>query len=117
MADALMVEPILVNLADNACKYAAPDSEPKKLILNADSSGSRLLISVRDFGPGLSPRQKKKLFHPFSKSASEAAHSAPGIGLGLALSRRMARRMGGELAHETPASGQGASFVLSLPKT
>jgi signal transduction histidine kinase len=56
----------------------------------------------------------RRLFKPFAKSAEEAAVSAPGVGLGLALSRRLARAMGGELILD-PAVKDGACFVLRLP--
>ncbi len=70
-------------------------------------------IRVRDHGPGLPPARRKGWFRSFSKSAQEAAHSAPGIGLGLALSRRLARHMGGDLRLES-GEGTGACFVLRL---
>lgn len=113
--DALAVEQILFNLTDNACKYAAPDSNPQELHLSATVQGKDILISLRDYGPGLSQKARKKLFQPFAKSATEAAHSAPGVGLGLALCRRLARELGGSLKHQV-VSGRGACFCLSLPR-
>jgi signal transduction histidine kinase len=53
------------------------------------------------------------MFQPFSKSAEQAAESAPGVGLGLALSRGLARQLGGEVTLE-PSTGPGAAFILSL---
>jgi signal transduction histidine kinase len=113
--DALAVEQILFNLTDNACKYAAPDSAPRELHLRLEAEGKHLRLLFRDFGPGLSKQALKKLFQPFAKSATEAAHSAPGVGLGLALSRRLAKELGGRLEHERSA-GRGACFCLTLPK-
>jgi signal transduction histidine kinase len=75
-------------------------------------------IRVADSGPGISPRDHARLFRPFHKSAREAAHSAPGVGLGLALSRRLARRLGGDLWLSPVRGGEqaaGACFVLRLP--
>jgi K+-sensing histidine kinase KdpD len=54
------------------------------------------------------------LFQPFNKSATEAAHSAPGVGLGLALCRRLSRSIGGELEWDAAAK-PGACFNLLLP--
>jgi signal transduction histidine kinase len=113
--DALAVEQILFNLTDNACKYAAPDSAPHELHLSVVAEGNDIHFSLRDYGPGLSKQARKKLFQPFAKSATEAAHSAPGVGLGLALCRRLARELGGSLKHQA-ASGRGACFCLSLPR-
>lgn len=112
-ADAMAVEQILFNLTDNACKYAAPNSDPKRLELSVGRQGQSLVFTLRDFGPGLPSGQKKKLFRPFSKSATEAAHSAPGVGLGLALSRRLARELGGDLRND-PVTGRGTAFSLWL---
>lgn len=112
-ADATAVEQVLFNLVDNACKYAAQDSQPPRLDLIVAIDSDSVLFTVRDHGPGLNATQRRKLFLPFSKSATEAAHSAPGVGLGLALSRRLAREMGGELSF-VPVEGRGAAFSLRL---
>jgi signal transduction histidine kinase len=111
--DGSAVEQILFNLVDNACKYAVR-GENKALEIEARSNGGRMQLQVRDHGPGISPLQRRRLFQPFRKSADEAARSAPGVGLGLALSRRLARDMGGELQYDE-ATADGAAFVLSLP--
>jgi signal transduction histidine kinase len=112
-ANVAAVEQILFNLVDNACKYAS-SAVDKRIDLLCRVAYGMALLSVQDHGPGLSPAACRHLFRPFSKSAQEAAHSAPGIGLGLALSRRLARDMGGDLICDTHAP-DGACFVLKLP--
>jgi signal transduction histidine kinase len=112
LADPAAVEQILFNLVDNACKYAASATE-RTLHLKADARDGRFLLSVRDHGPGIEPARRRMLFQAFHKSAEDAAVSAPGVGLGLALCRRLAREMGGDLRYE-PQPGGGAGFVLSL---
>ncbi len=112
--DIAAVEQILFNLVDNACKYAASAAD-KRLHLAVKVEPQCVQISVRDHGPGISPAGRKKLFQPFSKSVHEAANSAPGVGLGLALSERLARDLGGKLQLVSPADG-GAAFVLTLPR-
>ncbi len=112
--DAAAVEQILFNLVDNACKYAAPFATEKSLHLEALPDGKFAMLRVRDHGQGISAEGARRLFKPFSKSAQEAAHSAPGIGLGLALCRRLSRSLGGDLrliGITTP----GACFELRLP--
>jgi len=111
--DALAVEQIVFNLVDNACKYAAPASTERMLHLEVKPEGASIAIRVRDHGPGFAKAQLKRLFMPFEKSATEAAHSAPGVGLGLALCRRLARELGGDLVLESNAGG--ACFRLTLP--
>jgi len=111
-ADPVSVEQVLLNLVDNACKYAGAASD-RRIHLVASTGGGKARIEVTDHGPGIPRGRMRGLFRPFSKSAAEAARSSPGVGLGLALSRRIARKLGGDLRHE--GSGKGASFVLELP--
>ncbi|HEV8290544.1 MAG TPA: HAMP domain-containing sensor histidine kinase [Tepidisphaeraceae bacterium] len=111
-ADASAVEQILFNLVDNAGKYAS-SAKDKRIHLSAQPNGSAAMIRLADHGPGFSKQESRKLFRPFSKSAREAANSAPGVGLGLALCRRLARQMKGDLKLEE--TDGGASFVLTLP--
>jgi C4-dicarboxylate-specific signal transduction histidine kinase len=92
--------------------YAATATD-RRLHLEASVDRGKLRFVVRDHGPGISKAGQKKLFQPFSKSVHEAAVSAPGVGLGLALCKRLARDLGGEL-RLLPAT-EGAEFELSLP--
>jgi signal transduction histidine kinase len=112
-ADCAAVEQILFNLVDNACKYAAK-SDDRRIELRATCDARRVALQVSDHGPGISPVDARRLFRAFHKSASEAANSAPGVGLGLALSRRLARAMRGDLVLRPCA--EGACFVLLLPR-
>jgi signal transduction histidine kinase len=111
-ADAGAVEQILFNLVDNAGKYAASATD-RRVHLQASADRHRAFIHIRDHGPGISTTDARRLFRPFSKSARDAANSAPGVGLGLALSRRLAREMRGDLRLQ-PAT-TGADFLLTLP--
>jgi signal transduction histidine kinase len=111
--DSLGAEQVLFNLVDNACKYAAANSRERAVLLSAATDGATLQLRVRDYGSGLSKVQLKKLFRPFEKSATEAAHTAPGVGLGLALSKGLARDLGGDLTLES--NHGGATFLLTLP--
>ena len=111
--DASAVEQILFNLVDNACKYAAAATE-RRIHVQIDCRAGQAAIDVRDHGPGISKHDARRLFRPFSKSAHDAANSSPGVGLGLALSRRLARSMGGDLRLNEGYAG-GASFVLTFP--
>ena len=114
MTDPAAVEQILFNLVDNACKYAGNEEAPAQLDLVISRGSAVLEFAVRDHGPGVTKTEARKLFRPFHKSAREAAHSAPGVGLGLALCRRLARDLGGtlDIDHTWP---HGACFVLTLP--
>ncbi len=110
--DLLSVEQILTNLADNAIKYAG--GEHAAVTLSVMLAPRALSIRFADHGKGMEEEAKKTIFRPFSRSARATSGRQPGVGLGLALSRDLARSIGGELALEG-SSDQGTSFVLALP--
>jgi signal transduction histidine kinase len=112
-ADISAVERILFNLVDNAGKYGRADQN-SGVLMSIELINGRAALSVRDHGSGIPPHMQKKLFMPFSKSASEAANSAPGVGLGLSISRGLARQMHGDLVLDKGIA-DGARFVLTLP--
>jgi signal transduction histidine kinase len=109
-ADPAAVEQVLFNLVDNACKYAGKGDD-RRIRIEVRCAERGLSVRVRDFGPGIA--ETRRLFRPFSRPAHEAAGSAPGVGLGLALSRRLARAMGGDLRLD-PSVQDGACFELRL---
>lgn len=112
--DITAVEQILFNLVDNACKYGVPDGETGHVTLRVMRRGRGYAFEVCDEGRGVAGNEKRRLFRAFHKSALDAAHDKPGVGLGLALCRRLARALGGELKLGRK-SGNGACFVLQLP--
>ncbi|MEO8269481.1 MAG: HAMP domain-containing sensor histidine kinase [Aureliella sp.] len=106
------IEQILFNLVDNACKYAQ-SSHDKRIVLSVSASTKHIQFCVRDFGPGISPLERKRMFQPFYQSKFATANAVSGVGLGLALCTRMASSLGGRLFTKDCASG--AMFVLELP--
>ena len=111
--DVAAVEQIVANLVDNACKYAA-GAEDRRIHVQAQSDARWLRLRVTDHGPGVAADAARRLFRPFHRSAQDAANSAPGVGLGLALSRRLARRLRGDLILVS-SDDAGACFELKLP--
>ncbi|MFH1738066.1 MAG: HAMP domain-containing sensor histidine kinase [bacterium] len=111
--DLSAVEQILFNLVDNACKYAVPALKPL-IQIEIGRKDKYAVIRVRDHGPGIEKGDKKRLFAPFCKSDRDKVNSAPGVGLGLALSRRLARNMHGDLRLDESVK-DGACFALLLP--
>jgi K+-sensing histidine kinase KdpD len=110
--DLAVVEQILFNLVDNAAKYARTASD-RRIHVEANRNGRFVTFVVRDHGPGIGGKTAARS-QPFEKSAEESAETAPGVGLGLALCRRLARELGGRL-EVAPANGEGAAVTLLLP--
>ncbi len=102
------VRVVLENLLDNARKYGGG-----KVELRDSSKGTRWRLEVRDAGKGFSPGDAERLFEPFERAQGTGVEH--GSGLGLFISRRLARQMHGELTAQSPGPGQGAVFALELP--
>jgi len=110
VADPERVLQVLVNLATNAVKFTA---EGGRIALSARRSGPWAEILVRDTGRGIAPEHLEQIFEPFVQ-VSGAAGTQAGVGLGLATSRALARRMGGDVVVESTL-GAGSTFTLRLP--
>jgi K+-sensing histidine kinase KdpD len=106
------IEQILFNLVDNACKYARPSSR-KQIDLVASVVDDRVIFSVQDYGPGVDSLEHQSLFKPFHKSATDQADTSSGVGLGLALCKRMAESLSGTIA--CVRSDEGARFEFEFP--
>lgn len=104
---------VLANLVDNACKYAA-DAADRRIDVAAARAAGRVEIRVRDHGPGIAAANVAAAFAPFERANRPPGDGVPGIGLGLALSRSIARDHGGDLTVET-GPRDGACLVLWLP--
>lgn len=116
--DVTRLERILVNLVENAGKYGKPVDAlaEHRAQVRWDVTTSRVRITVRDFGAGISTREAKNIFRPFTRGEAHAHGNTPGMGLGLSLSRGLAEQMGGSLVLHPPRdAGLGAEFVLELP--
>jgi signal transduction histidine kinase len=111
LADPHGLERILANLADNARKYGKPP-----YAFSVERAGRRVRLLLTDAGPGLTPEARAQLFSPFARSAEAAAGESPGVGLGLALCRRLARAHGGDL-QILDAPGGGVCAIVTLRVT
>lgn len=109
VADALRVRQVLSNLLSNAVKYTVRGRIEARLERRGDD---RLLIAIADTGPGLTPDELALAFEPF-KRVQRTGAGVPGAGLGLSLSRQLARLMGAPLNADS-APGVGSCFTLEL---
>lgn len=109
--DAGLMQQVFINLIGNALKFAGRNCQPA-VYVRSDEDARRLVVEVRDNGPGFDPARAIELFQPFSR-----LHGAEvsGSGIGLTIVRRIVERHGGEVWAEG-RPGQGASFFFSLPR-
>lgn len=110
-ADELRVRQMLDNLLSNAIKYGREDG---RVVVVCASGDGRAIIEVHDDGPGIADADLAHLFDRYYRADSVRNTATHGYGLGLAISRQIARSHGGDLTAENAASG-GAVFRLTLP--
>jgi signal transduction histidine kinase len=103
--DAAQIRQVFMNLVDNALHAAGPTGEVR---IEGRVDGDFVEVAVEDSGPGVDPETRRRLFEPLITT------KAKGIGLGLALVRRIVVRHGGDVAY-APREGHGARFVVRLP--
>jgi PAS domain S-box-containing protein len=109
-SDPVRLRQIVINLVSNAVKFTSGGS----VLVEARRVGDELVIAVEDTGIGMSEEQRERLFQPFVQGDPSMARRYGGTGLGLALSRRLARALGGELVLESTALGRGSRFRVTL---
>ncbi len=109
--DAVLIEQVLVNLLENACRYT-PAGTP--INISAWAEGPSTMIEVSDFGPGLLAGDEQKVFEKFQRGANVKPDSR-GSGLGLAICRAIVRAHGGEITARNRHESSGVIFLLRLP--
>ncbi|HEY4541692.1 MAG TPA: PAS domain S-box protein [Noviherbaspirillum sp.] len=113
--DPVRVRQILINLVGNALKFTRAGGVHIDVRSHADRVAPTIEIAVQDSGVGIAPEWHDKLFQPFSQIDGSSRRNFGGTGLGLALSRRLARLLGGDVVLARSQPGTGSVFVLSLP--
>jgi len=112
--DARAVQLAVINLLDNAIKYA-PETEVVRVVLRRE--GDSVVLRVVDRGPGVPPEEQGRIFERFVRGARTASGEGPrvrGSGIGLALVKHIAESHGGKAWVESRA-GEGATFVVTFP--
>lgn len=110
ITDPTRLRQILLNMLSNAIKF----TEKGKVTLEASWYNSRLSFRVRDTGVGIDMHVAEKLFQPFVQVDSSTTRRFGGTGLGLALSRKLAEALGGNVALESSSSGSGSCFLIEV---
>lgn len=110
-ADSAKLRQIVVNLLTNAMKFT---DRGGRVELECTRTESATAISVHDTGQGIPEAQRERIFEPFVQVDAGLTRKQSGVGLGLSISRNLARGMGGELAI-VETGGEGSTFTITLP--
>jgi signal transduction histidine kinase len=105
------IEQVVLNLMDNALKYAA---EGKDLIIRLKVCNGFCELQLMDRGPGVPSSHRAKIFEKFQRMDDSLTTRKPGSGLGLSIARRLMRDMGGDLIYRSRKEG-GSCFVVLIP--
>jgi PAS domain S-box-containing protein len=111
-ADDIWVKQILENIIGNAVKFTSEGN----VIVSYDMQGDLVNVVVSDTGVGISPSGQEELFSKFQQPNTTVLNKTIGSGLGLYISREVARKMGGEVSLRQSEPGKGSVFAVSLPK-
>jgi CheY-like chemotaxis protein/two-component sensor histidine kinase len=109
--DAVRLKQMLDNLVENALKYGGRHIE-----VVIEAAGDRVQLAVKDDGQGIARELLPRLFEPFVQGEQTLDRAQGGLGLGLALVRRLAALHGGTLVAESEGPGRGSLFTLRLPR-
>ena len=111
IGDAARLRQVLLNLAGNALKFT---TDGGVALLVEAGEGDDIVFAVRDTGIGIAPDAQARIFGEFEQAEPTTAQRYGGVGLGLAISQRIVRQMGGRMALQS-APGEGATFTVTLP--
>jgi signal transduction histidine kinase len=112
LADRARVEQILLNLVTNAVKYTEPGG---RVVVRHCLRADEAVLEVSDTGAGIPAEFTEAIFEPFTQLGRSHTSLHEGAGLGLAISRDLARAMQGDLAVRSTV-GEGSTFTLTLPR-
>jgi signal transduction histidine kinase len=108
----------LFNLLSNAAKFTKEGTiwldVAREVAPDDEGGGDRLTFSVRDSGIGMTPEQIGRLFQPFTQADASTTRKYGGTGLGLTITQRFCRMMGGDII-VTSTPGEGSTFTIVLP--
>ncbi len=114
MGDREKMEEVLINLIENALKFAA-EGRPPAITIGTRDAGNFLEVTVADNGIGLEAQYLDKIFNKFYQIEDTLTRKAGGVGLGLALVREIIGNHHGKIWAESAGKGEGARFIFQLP--
>jgi len=109
--DRLRFQKILLIILDNALKY----TNEGRVDLTVRAEKNSVLIEIADTGMGIEKEQRQKIFYSFYQAEDPLIRSAGGIGIGLAVAKRIVEEMGGNIEADSEGKGKGSRFRIKLP--
>ena len=109
--DADALAQAVMNLIDNAIKYSG---DSREVVVRGSTEDGNAVIAVQDFGVGLDPKEKARVFERFYRGGDELTRSVRGTGLGLTLVKQIVEGHGGTIEVDS-GLGQGSTFTIRLP--
>jgi DNA-binding response OmpR family regulator/two-component sensor histidine kinase len=116
-ADLTKLRQMLLNLLSNACKFTQGGTiclEVARDMTSQQDGGDSVIFTVRDTGIGMTPEQLAKIFQPFTQADANTTRQFGGTGLGLTITQRFCRMMGGDVSVQS-ARGLGTTFIIRIP--
>jgi signal transduction histidine kinase len=110
-AHSALLGQLVDNVLDNARKYSKPNA---RILVETFRDREEVILAVEDAGPGIPEADLARVFEPFYRSAQARGRGLPGVGLGLAVVRRIAMALGGSVALSSEL-GKGSRFEVHLP--
>jgi PAS domain S-box-containing protein len=111
-ADAARLGQVLTNLLINAAKYTDPGGS---ISVTAEGLGADVCVHVRDNGIGIAPEQLERVFDLYARGAADTRNHMGGLGIGLAVARRLVELQGGSISVRSEGRGCGSEFTIRLP--
>jgi PAS domain S-box-containing protein len=112
-ADAARLAQVLTNLLINAAKYTEPGGS---ISVSAERFGAEVCLRVRDNGVGISPEHLERVFDMYAQGTSDPRDRMGGLGIGLAVARRLVELQGGSIAVRSEGPGCGSEFTIRMPR-
>ncbi len=114
-ADAVRMQQIFWNVLKNAVKFTPPGGTVSVRTSNPKETPGMLLIEIRDTGIGIDPAMIGKIFDAFAQEPHEDRHRFGGLGLGLAITKRLVDAQNGRISVESAGRGTGSTFFIEMP--
>ena len=110
-ADAIRLQQVFWNLLNNAVKFSKKSG---RITMRTTNEDGRFVFQITDTGVGIEPEQQNRVFHAFEQGEPAISRKFGGLGLGLAISKRLLELQGGTISVHSEGLNRGASFKLSL---